>query len=341
MCPMQFWISYVLGLAPNQENGWKVPTAQFKANQGTCTHKALELLARKKLALQNGEPCFADEELSSEWSASSFTIEDAIEEAWRHYSVGKDCFDWTPKEYKKVRRWVYTATEMCGGIFNPLNTDVLWPEKHFDFVIDKPEFAYRYKSPYDGSIIEGNLALKGTVDLIARVDGFPDIIELRDWKSGARKDWATGQPKDWKKLRNDPQLRIYHYALTKVVPWAKQIIVTIIWLEEGAAFSLDFGPEDIPVTERMLLDRFNTIRDCQRPKRIIGDAKHAWKCARLCPFGMSDWGDTGKTICDHLHGELLELGMERATAKYGRPDAFSQYGEGGGRSSREAAQSPT
>ncbi len=226
---------------------------------------------------------------------------------------------------------------MNDGRWNPMNRDVVMPEQYFDFPINEDWARYSYTLP-DGSKMNGQLALKGTVDLITRVDS--NTLEYIDWKSGLRKDWATGEIKNWKKLRDDPQLRIYHYALTKLYPHIKNIIMTIVFIQDGGAFPLDFGPEDLPKTEKMIRARFETIKGCDRPPRILHDRAHKWKCDRLCHFGkvnqLDEQGkDTGKTICNYMHNELVTLGMDRVVAKYAKANAFASYGDGGGQSNRD------
>lgn len=301
--------------------------SSVKANKGTLTHKALELLARKKLATQLGEARFNDDETGLEWDTASFTPEEAHEVAWDYYTKKFDHHAWKPADYRDCRKWMFDAMAYNGGLFNPLQREVIWPEKYFDFTIDAPWARYSYVLP-DGRKLEGQLAIRGTMDLVCRVDEDHECIEMVDWKTGLRKDWASGKIKDYAKLREDPQLRIYHYALSRLCPWAREIIVSIVFIRDGGPFSLPYGREDLEETEKMLERRFNTIRDCQRPRLIYPD----WKCTKLCHFGKNEWEPgCGTTICRHIKNELTELGMDRVVAKYGNLAAMSEY-EGGGRS---------
>ncbi len=84
--------------------------------------------------------------------------------------------------------------KLSNGLFNPLKREIIWPEKYFDFTIDKPWAHYDYVMA-DGRKIEGQLGLKGTVDLVCSLDG-TRVIELVDWKTGRRKDWATDKTKE-------------------------------------------------------------------------------------------------------------------------------------------------
>lgn len=337
-CPFQFYLTYTLGLRPDDINGWTIPKPQKKADKGSITHKVLELLASKKLAMQEGQASFTNDEIRQSWNTETFSVDDAIETAWVYYTKERPTpFEWTHLDYKDVRKWAIAAMEFSGGLFNPLNRNILCPEKYFDFVIEEPWARYSYTLP-DGKKLDGYLGIKGTIDLTAHVDGSPDSIELIDWKTGQRKDWATGKPKDWQSLKKDPQLRLYHYALARLYPDAKHIIITIVYTQDGGPFSMDFGPKDLTETEKMLRERFDIIRDCQRPKRIRFDRTHGWKCEKLCAFGMNEFKQTGKKVCDHIHEQLITIGIDRATSTYGKAGAFSSYGDGGGRSGEKTGR---
>jgi hypothetical protein len=57
---------------------------------------------------------------------------------------------------------------------------------------------------------------KGTSDQ-SSIHGHPRI-EVIDWKTGRRLDWATGEEKTYEKLCSDPQLLLYNYAISKLIP---------------------------------------------------------------------------------------------------------------------------
>ena len=61
----------------------------------------------------------------------------------------------------------------------------------------KPWSKYSYETK-DGPL-QGNLAIKGTIDLITQPS--ENTLEIVDWKTGRRLDWATGQEKTQEKLR--------------------------------------------------------------------------------------------------------------------------------------------
>ncbi len=317
MCPHSYFIQYVLGR--------REPSGK-KAILGSIVHKALECLARQKLAWQDGKPSFVDEETGKKFNAKKFTPEDGVKFSFDYYAKRETHHKWTPADLRQCTGWTHDAMELNGGMWNPLNRTVVSPEQFFDFAIDEPWARYSFQLP-DGKKLEGQLALKGTVDLVT--DAGDGVIEYLDWKTGRRLDWATGQEKTWAKLRDDPQLRIYHYALSRLYPAAKQILMTIVFVRDGGAFSLPFDRDDLAKTEAMLRGRFETIRDTVRPR-----LNKTWRCTKLCHFGKNDWEGGGKTICQHLADEVVTLGVDRVMKKYGDPAAVGSYGEGGGRTAK-------
>lgn len=309
-----------------------------KADKGNVTHKALELLARKKLAHQRGETTFSSDEPVGTWPVDSFTPDDAIDVGWEYYTkVRCPYWDWSSKDYRDCKKWMFAALEYNDGMFSPLKRTVIQPEEYFDFQVEADWAKYRHKNPFGGTprYLEGYLALKGTVDLVCSVDGMDDVVEYIDWKTGARKDWNTGEEKGYAKLRNDPQLRLYHYALSRLYPNARSIIMTIFYLADGGPFSLPFSREDLPITERMLAERLRDIADCEFPKRIKPNFKCKWCHYYKAKYQHPDGREDEKNVCDYMHGQLVQLGMERCTGKYGSLQAIGSYREGGGRANRD------
>jgi len=328
-CQQQYFLSYTLGLRPDETNKWSVPGSQKKADKGTLVHKALELLARGKLAEQEGALGFTDEETGRHFPRTP-CVEEAVAAAWAHYTQSLSHWEWTDRDHVDCLLWAQEALTAAGGRVSPLTRTVLWPEKRFDLTFEADWARYDYALP-DGTRLAGRLALKGTLDLVCRTE-HGDCVELIDWKTGARKDWATGKPKDFKSLMNDAQLRLYHYALCRLCPWAKEVFITIVYLRDGGAFSLPFSRKMLPETEALIKERFAAIRDNARPELLSDQPAERWKCERLCAFGQNDWPGSQKTACQFIADEVVQLGVDRVTLKYGRAAALTQYGTGGGRS---------
>lgn len=273
MCEQQFFIEYVLG--------WRGPSNQ-KADKGTIVHKVLEILAIIKKNQQDGIPEF-DDDLIGNIKINNYDLENIIELTYKFYTERFSHHTWAVKDFQDCRSWVYKAINCNNGMFDPRNRDILCPEQHFDILIEKPWAKYSYDSP-DG-LLEGYLGLKGTIDLITRVDD--NTIEVIDWKTGKRLDWATGQEKTQEKLQNDPQLMIYHYAISRLFPQFDHVILTIYFINDGGPFSILFDKSDLERTEEMLRKKFEIIKKTKKPR-----LHHSWMCSKLCHFGKTNFSDT-------------------------------------------------
>ncbi len=297
-----------------------------------CVHKALELLAKRKLAEQNGEAGFADDDFGSVL-VTQLDPQVAIE--WAYGLTVKNTsalYSWTDRDFKDCRKWMEVALEWKNGMFSPLKRHIIAPEQFFDFVIEKPWAAYDYTTP-EGERISGYLGLKGTIDLVVTSH---NSYELIDWKTGAsRLDWATGEEKTYEKLMTDAQLRLYHYALAHIYPEVENLYVTIFYLQAGGPESLCLTRHDLPETEEMIRQRFDIIRNVVRPKRIYP----SWKCNKLCHFGKNSFsGPTDNfkdSICEAVHKDLVQIGLDKVMIKHGRANAYNSYGSGGGKQREE------
>ena len=326
MCEQQYFIEYVLG--------WRGPSGQ-KADKGTIVHKVLEILAVIKQGTQNQLDSIEDDILG-QISTTEYSLENIIEKVYNHYSLGNSHHKWTPKDYKDCHAWVYKAIEFNNGMFDPRNRNILCPEQRFDFEIKKPWAKYSYNLD-DGQVLEGNLGMKGTIDLITLVND--DTIEIIDWKTGRRLDWATGEEKTQEKLEQDPQLRIYHYAIKHLYPHIKHIIFSIYFINDGGPFTICFDDNDIGPTEDMLRQKFNTIKKAKRPK-----LHKSWLCSKLCHFGKTTFENTciepiveyrdnqtckkGSTMtkCEQIKHDIDLYGIDQSMVLYKHPNhAFGSY----------------
>ena len=246
MCEQQYFFEYVLG--------WRGPSNK-KADKGTIVHKVLEILAIIKQAQQNKDKTVVDD-VVGKISVSKYNLDTIIEKVYKYYTEQFKHHAWETKDYKDCYNWVYKAINYHNGMFDPRNRTIVCPEQRFDIEIKKPWAAYKYET--NNEVLEGNLAIKGTIDLITKADD--NTLEIIDWKTGRRLDWATGSEKTQEKLEVDPQLRIYHYAIKQLYPDIDNIIVTIYFINDGGPFSVCFGPKDLVATESMLRDKFEQIK---------------------------------------------------------------------------------
>lgn len=298
MCPQQYLIEYVLG---------RRSPSNKKADKGTIVHKVLEILAIFKYNKQNNIDIFEDEILG-EVSTKKSEYMDAVyvgeltKQIYDYYTSSFDHHEWSEKDFKDCIKWVNKAIEHNDGMFDPRYKDIIKPEQHFDITIDRPWSAYEYD--HKGQKIKGNLGIKGTIDLITKVDD--DTIEIIDWKTGRRLDWATGEEKTFAKLRKDFQLRLYHYAISHLYPDYSNIIVSINFINDGGPFSLMFHKEDLNETEDMIRNKFETIKRTRKPK-----LNKSWKCKKLCHFGKSTFEDseTIDSIIEYRDGQTTPKGQ--------------------------------
>ena len=301
-CQQQYFINYVLGYPSGSSK---------KAEMGTIVHKVMECLARSKKAVQDNKKSYKDDALgririTKDKMLSSKYVDSLIDKSYEHY-VSESSQKYAPRDYKDCVKWSHAALEFNKGQFDPRNRNVIAPEPHFDIEIREPWARYDYTMP-DGSEVNGYLAIKGTIDLVTEVsDG---VMEAVDWKTGRRIDWATGQEKDYDKLSKDPQLLLYHYALSHLFPNYEQTIMTIFYIRDGGPFSLCFDESDKKLFLDMLKNRFEEIKNNQSPKLLSSEHKH-WKCTKLCHYHKNNWQGTNKPMCSHVRDEINKNGINQ------------------------------
>lgn len=289
MCEQQYFLEYVLG--------WRGPSGQ-KADKGTIVHKVLEILACIKKGIQDNNSSINDD-IFGDIDVVNYDLDTIIDQVYTFYSKSAPHHKWSNKDHKDCKEWVYKAINLNNGMFDPRNRDILQPEQHFDFEIRKPWSQYSYDIG-GGKTLSGHLALKGTIDLITKVND--DTIEVIDWKTGKRLDWATGQEKTQEKLEKDPQLKIYHYAIKHLYPNIKNVIFSIYFINDGGPFSICFHDYDLASTEDMLREKFNHIKHTKKPK-----LNKTWMCNKLCFFGKTTFEGTNvDSIAEYRDGQVCK-----------------------------------
>jgi hypothetical protein len=248
---MQYFIEYNLG--------HKSPSNK-KADKGTICHKFFEILAEIKLNTQFGRPYFYDD-IVNQVDIASYSLDNLIDQVYEYYTTHFTHHTWSPSDYRDCKAWVYKALEYNNGMFDPRNRNILQPEQHFDIEIKKDWAKFSYKTKDE--TLSGNLAIKGTIDLITQIDD--KTIEIIDWKTGRRLDWATGEEKTLAKLHKDPQLMIYFYAAQKLYPHIEHIIISINFINDGGVFSVCFDKSHLSQVEMMLRHKFETIKNTIKP----------------------------------------------------------------------------
>jgi len=316
MCNMAYFNEYVLG--------WRGP-ANIKADKGTIVHKVLEVMALAKKAKQEGKKAIEDN-ICGLIPVVGYDINTIVEKVFAYYSKSTD-HNWSEKDFKDCKNWTWKALQWNDGQFDPRRQEIVDAEPHFDVEITEPWAIYNYK--IDDKELSGFLRLKGTIDLITKVDD--NTYEICDWKSGRRLNWATGEEKTHAKLRNDPQLRLYHYAAHKLYN-VNQILVTIFYINDGGPFTVCFEQKDLNITLDMIKNKFETIKNDLKPMK-----NRSWKCSKLCHQGKSTFKgthikpivecrdrqvcDKGEimTKCEQVALEIERKGIDRVTAEYAAP----------------------
>lgn len=318
LCQQQYFLRYVLGY-PDMANQ--------KAVKGSITHKALEGLALVNLAIKKGKNSINDEEVYHDLDLSLCTPHYLTELAYSFYCKSYPNFKWTAQDLKDCQNWVNKVLDYGNGILDPRNLNIVNCEQHFDFVIEKDWAKYEYK--FRDQQLEGYLGLKGTIDLITKIDN--DVIEVIDYKTGKRLNWSTGKEKTYEDLQHDPQLLIYFYALNRLFPSHKQIVMTLVYINDGGPHTVVFDSSNLEEAESLIRAKFEKIRNNKQPE-LIND----WRCHKLCSFGSRGKRINGNTICSHINNEVQVYGIDLVTDKYTQEGFnISGYGEGGGQSNRE------
>lgn len=292
MCEQQAFSEYILG--------WRHPSGKA-ADKGTIVHKALEVCAIAKKALQDGEK-YIEDEVVGRVETDNYDpkyLDNILDKCFEYYKEKtphhnlKPHSKWVPKDLKECRKWMWEALTFKDGLFDPCKRDIVDAEPGFDFELEEDWAKYKYN--YKGETIEGRLKLKGTIDLITDLgDG---VYEIIDYKTGARKDWATGEVKTPRKLFIDPQLRIYHLAAKHLYPHVKTFLVTIYFLNDdnkeiednGGPFTMHFQDKDIEVTKEILKNKFEYLQKVESPQL---NPPERWMCKSMCPFGKTTFEGT-------------------------------------------------
>jgi ATP-dependent helicase/DNAse subunit B len=315
-CEHKYYLDYVLGFHS---------PANKKAQKGTIVHKALEVLAQAKLCQDKGQNVFTNTELGTTFQVDVLSPDGVIEEAYQHY-VKKKEYEYVDADFRDCRKWMHNVLTWRNGMFSPLKLDVISPEQYFDITINEPWAKYDFK--LGKQRITGQLALKGTIDLVVRRPG--NVLEIVDWKTGRRYNWNKGTVKEYEDFYKDRQLLLYHYAACQLYPQAKEVFMTIFWIQDGGPYSICFQRSDLSKTADMIKQRFEYVKSVKRPKLIYPHFKCKW-----CYFSKQGFGGPVEnykdSICNNVKNEIIQVGLDKVTEIRAKPEAFTSYHEGGGK----------
>ena len=309
-CQMQYFITYVLGHQPSSGK---------KAELGTIVHKVMESLAGLKKNLQDNpkksklvliDDAVGKIEIKKDDLFKKITVEELLNKSYGFYTSNSE-HGFTKADINLCSQLVWDTLNYNDGQFDPRFRKIVAAEPHFDIPIDEDWAFYEYKMP-DGKLIKGQLAIKGTIDLVT--ESSEGIIEVIDWKTGKRLDWATGEEKTYEKLCSDPQLLLYNYAISKLFPDYKQSIMSIFFIKDGGPFSMCFDKSDHDKFLKMLKSKFEQIKANNTPQPL-SYKRDSWKCTRLCHYYKNNWPGTDKNMCIHIEETLKKEGMDNTIQK--------------------------
>jgi hypothetical protein len=313
MCQQRAFIEYGIGRKqpPNKA-----------ALQGTCLHAVCETLALEKLAEQNKQILFTQEQFGT----SKVGFYDSLFYLSKIYpALDKEnpgVFD--GNSYNECLKLVKKMESYNDGMMNPKNANIFGAEVPVNIEIQKPWATYDFHTPTQE--LQGQLTLKGTIDLIVKQgDG---VIEVVDYKSGSKTDWATGKTKDEQSLYNDTQIRLYHYAACLLFPEIECVLFSLYFVKFDEVFTIALDRKHLPETELMLQRKFKKIVECTKPTLSLG-----FKC-RFCPFDKSIEPD-GKTTCVSFRDKIIVDGMPKTMKDNADFYALTRYGAGGSNRDRE------
>ena len=303
-CPHAFFIQ--------QNLKWMFPAGKA-ADRGTIVHRVLEILAEQKLARQKSQSFFSTNETGEVATAENIPIDQLTQDVYDYQT--KEVMphhEWDQKDFNECMLYVNTALSHGEGRFNPLNRKIINTEQYIKI------------APQDDWAIlpDGKkLNITGFIDLVT--DEGNDIIEIIDWKTGRQVDWNTGEELNEETLKNDIQLKMYHYAATRMYGEDKTFLVTIFFLKTKTPITIHFSQEDVEDTKNRIREKMNEILADSFPRRNI-----TWKCRKFCEYGKNTFEGSNivpeiqvlgdgiasegniMTICDQVNMELSFKGLE-------------------------------
>jgi hypothetical protein len=313
-CQLQYFMTYVLGhYSPSGK----------KADLGTITHAVLETLAickkrtqfNKRSTMKVTQDPLGDFSFTNDQLHTDDFVNYILGRSFDFYKKNSPHNEFNQKDYEFCYKMVWDTLGYNNGQFDPRNRKVIDTEPHFDIPILEDWAKFEFDGP-NGEKISGNLAIKGTIDLVTEMED--GTIEVIDWKTGQRLDWATGEKKDYDKLMKDTQLLLYHYAIGKMYPKHRHSIMTIFFCRDGGPFSLAFDKDDDADFIKYLKSTFKEIVSNQTPQPISRE-RASFKCQKLCHYYKTNWPGTDSTMCHHIEDQLKTIGMTETVKNCSKP----------------------
>lgn len=247
-------------------------------------------------------------------------VEKLIQKSYDYYSTRIEQ-DWKPSHLRDITNFVWMTLDFSVGkkvgIYDPRRSNVLAVEPHFDFELEEDWAKYKYE--YKGETIEGQLSMKGTIDLVTQLD--KDTIEVRDYKTGLRVQFDKDEDnvKTYEKLTTDTQLLLYNLAVRKMFPQYKHVICTIFFIRDGGPFSIPMDNEGcIDLIKEKIHKKFDQIRYEVPEQR---DPYHNdFRCKYMCPLFKNSFPKApGVNCCTYLKKYIDKHGTDKAIANLSGP----------------------
>lgn len=274
------------------------------ALQGTIVHKALEWMIKlRKRGKTNVDPIWLLDRAWDELIAKS-----SIEIRRVTTRVDKETGDLKEAaDFKKCR--VALETVLTDPFYNPYQLpQVVDAERWFALELPGEEWQCLDK---DGK--PHQFAVRGFIDLVHELD--KEMIEIVDWKTGARKNFYTQESIDETTLMRDIQARLYHLAAYFLYPKYKNILITFYYTNDGGPITIALSQEDLAMTIAALHRFFTTIR-----KDTLIRRNRWWTC-RMCNFNNNG-------MCHRIWSDLHTLGGQYVEDHYAGLDYEGQLAFG-------------
>ena len=272
-CQWRFYLTQILGFED---------TSGPAAVMGNLGHKVLEVLSRASIVKHDPKSKIWQPDYL--WKVS-FN---------RYYNeLPMICEQIEPAKLKKLAQGVQ---DLIHGEYSPIRDNTISAEAKFYVPFEEKEFFLKETGKY--------FAIRGRIDRVDKIDD--ETVEIIDYKTGSRVCWnsADRHKKTPEDLFCDIQPKMYHMAAKHLYPWAKNFLVTFIYLTDGGAVTVPFTDPDYHETKQIIRNRFKAIRANVDPQRNI-----TWKCKTMCSFGRDG-------TCQSVWDEKNDLGIGFIENKY-------------------------
>ncbi len=271
-CEWKFFLQQILGF---------VDIAGAAALMGTISHNVLEIL-----------------------SQASINKHDKNSKIWNIDYLWNICYNHYSQKMPEIMSEIKNdkLNKVCKGIHNllesdytPIRDNTIGVEIKFSIPIKEKPFFIKDNEYFK---------IRGRIDRVDKIND--DTIEIIDYKTGTRVDY---QSKDRHKngpsdLHQKIQPQLYYLAAKELYPWAKNFLITFIYLVDGGPITVPFCENDISDIIEKLRRRFKAIESNMEPQQNKG-----WHCNVLCNYSKNG-------ICDSVWKEKNEVGIEFVQNKY-------------------------